>query len=754
MCSKIMKAVCRTILLVLFAVFTTNAQDMPGMTVLDFYKYSQEELLHQLRVQPEDSVKAKIFIALGQKWEDRPGSIKGDIDTAAKFFSQAESIISRQHLHNLRSDIALSWGSLYYHTGEPVKAREHFTNGITFCRDAGYKEQQAVLLLEMGKNDPEDNIRVAAFTEAMGIYRSLNNIQKEAEVLKEFADFHFGKGNYELAEKELQQVLQMYRELNYDRIYFTYDLLSAVYHWKGDFARAQENAMAAIRSAEKAGNNGILGLFYWRLAVAYQGAKNYAKSQEFLKKSLLNQLDNSYSVLTYHVLSELTDQLVRDNKVNEALSYLLLTNKKKPPIEQHQKVDLAFSIADCYLALKDYTRAEQYYLKYADQLGDGDDVNRDLMKISQFYLERHQHKKAEVYLQRVLKNPLQHWDLKTSRDISLLNFRIDSASGNLLSAVKHLQYYNKLTDSAFMIEKIRQAEEMQAKFDLGTKERDNQLLRKQSILQQEVIGKETLLRNVIMAGCVVLLLLLFLLYKRYRSKIKTNSILQGQQAEIRHAYSSLEKMVGEKSKLLREKEFLIKEIHHRVKNNLQLTMSLLNTQSQYLDNEAAIRAINDSQYRLKSISLIHQKLYQEDEEGQINIKAYIYEMLEYLKDSFSSGERIRFLLNVDEADLDVGIAVPLGLILNEAITNIFKYAFPDSLRGLVEISLQVEDDMISFSVKDNGVGLPPVFDIATGGSLGFELIKMLSAQLEGELKIETNKGVHIYLDFQINTVYE
>ncbi|SFO45932.1 Two-component sensor histidine kinase, contains HisKA and HATPase domains [Chitinophaga sp. YR627] len=750
-----MMVICQMILLPFLFNISATAQDLRSMKVTEFYPRSIDELQRLLRAPQEDSVKAKILIALGQRLEDRPGSVKGDIDSAAMCFSEAEKIISRWRLLHLRSEVMMSWGLLYYHTGAPEKARQYFRDGITFSAGIEeYREQQGTLLLEMAKNDPEDSVRQSALNDALIVYRTLNNRLKEAEVLKEVADFHFSRGKNELAEKELLLVLKMYRELNYEKIYYTYDLLSAVYLWRGDFARAQENAIAAIRNAENAGNKAILGLFYWRLAEAYQGAKDDVKYQSYLKKSLFFQLDNPYSVLTYHILSELTDQLIGDNKVNEALGYLLLTNKKQPPLEKHQKVDLAFSIADCYFALKDYTRAEQYYLKYADLIGDGDDVNRDLMKISQFYLARHQHKKAEIYLQRILKNSRQYWDLKTSRNVSFLRFRIDSAAGNLLSAVNHLQQYNKLTDSAFTIEKLKQAEEMQARFDLDTKERDNQLLRKQGNLQREIINKETLIRKVIMGGCIILLLLLFLLYNRYRNKIKTNAILQKQQEEIRHAYSSLEKMVGEKSKLLREKEFLIKEIHHRVKNNLQLTMSLLNTQSNYLQNEAAIRAINDSQYRLKSISMIHQKLYQGEEEGQINIKVYIYEMLEYLKDSFSSGERIRFHLDVDDVMLDAGIAVPLGLIMNEAITNIFKYAFPGTQHGLVEIILHVADEIITFAVKDNGVGLPPGFDIAKAGSLGFDLIQVLSAQLEGTLKIEGNKGVQIYLSFQVNTVYE
>ncbi|MCF6402904.1 hypothetical protein L3C95_09850 [Chitinophaga filiformis] len=752
MCRKIILTIYWTAVLFLLSNYYCLGQDIRHMTYWELYKLSSKQLLRLIDQQPEDSVKAKLLIALGTKTEYKPGSIKEDMDSARKYLGEAERIIMQQDLYWMKSDIAEYLGVMYFNSGEPEKGRAAFAKGIDFCRKAGYKEQEAALWIEMAKCEDDGDIRLTYQDKALKLFRSVNNRLKEAETVKEMADVHLNQGKYELSENELNQALLIYKDLGYKRIYFTYDLLSAVYHWKGDFAKAQENAIAAIQAAEKQKDSAMLGTFYWRLAVAYKDAKNHVKNQEYLKKSLSVQL-NHPSALLYHVLAELTDQLIISGQVKEALDLLLLVNKQQPPADIHDRISLSFSTADCYLALKDYDHAEFYYLQYADILGSGDDVNTDLIKICRFYLGRQQYKKAAIYLKRILDDNPEHWDLTTSREVSLLRFKVDSASGNLLSAMKHLQHYNKLADSAFAIEKVKQAEEMQARFDLQNKEKDNELLREQSALQAKTIEKETLVRNVIIAGCVILLLLLALLYNRYRVKIKTNAILEGQKAEIRTAYLAQEKLVGEKSKLLNEKEFLLKEIHHRVKNNLQLTMSLLNTQSKYLNNEAAIQAINDSQHRLRSISLVHQKLYQGENEGLINIKSYMYEMLEYLKDSFGAGRRMRFNLSMDEVDLDVGKAVSLGLILNEAVTNIFKYAFPGSSQGQVDIILRVVGSRIFFSISDNGVGLPPNFDVASSGSLGLSLIHLLSTQLEGDLEIKSNNGVQIGLTFGIKDVH-
>src|SRR5450755_1598659 len=132
-------------------------------------------------------------------------------------------------------------------------------------------------------------------------------------------------------------------------------------------------------------------------------------------------------------------------------------------------------------------------------------------------------------------------------------------------------------------------------------------------------------------------------------------------------------------------------------------MSLLNSQSAYLENDAALTAIHDSQHRVHAMSLIHQKLYNSENVSSINMSSYIRELVTYLRDSFDTGQRVRFELNIEPLEMDVSQAVPLGLILNEAITNSLKYAFPSDMDGMINISLSgTTTNHYLLSISDNG----------------------------------------------------
>lgn len=722
------------------------------MPTRQFFRLTNAQLLHLLEQQTNDTMRVRLLMVISSKAESKPGSLKGDIDTATIYLDKADSICQRMHWTRQLVEIAMTYGEMYYHTDDDVKREAWFRKALSYSRSLPDKILEADVWTDMGKNADSFQLRETYLDTAIHLYEQEKRPLEAAHAKKELADIHLNMGQYELAERELEEVLAVYKAQHYPKIYFAYDLLSAVHHWRGNFAASQANAYAAIQAAEQEKDSSILGNFYWRLAQAYQDDKNTAKSKVYLKKALVAQMRYP-SALLYHILGELTDLLTADQQVDEALHYLLMVNKQQPPVDLHDKISLSFSIADCYLARKDFDRAEFYYLQYAGQLGDGDDVNNDLLKIIRFYQDRHQYKKAVPYMNRILAEDARFRDLPISRELSLLQFRMDSANGDLTNAVKHLLLYNKLSDSAFAVEKIKQAAEMQAKFDLDNQEKDNQLLREKSALQTKTIEKNNLSRKAILAGCAILFLLLLLLYNRYRIKTKSNTLLRKQQDQISGAYTALEQLMREKNKLLGEKEFLLMEIHHRVKNDLQLTMSLLASQRRFLDNEAAIQAINDSEHRLKSLSLVHQKLYQEGDFRMVNVKAYIQEILDHLKDSFGAWQRVHFALHLEDVMLDTSKAVPLGLILNEAVTNIFKYAFADRRHGNVQISLTRHDRMLHFIIKDNGVGLPTNFNIADSKSLGFSLITGLSLQLEGDLKIESNQGVEIRLVFEMADVY-
>ncbi len=182
-------------------------------------------------------------------------------------------------------------------------------------------------------------------------------------------------------------------------------------------------------------------------------------------------------------------------------------------------------------------------------------------------------------------------------------------------------------------------------------------------------------------------------------------------------------------------------------------MSLLSTQSAYLQNGDALDAIRQSQNRVQSISLIHQKLYSGTNVASIDMPAYIGDLINYLRDCFDTGaRRIRFEQLVEPIKMDLAQAVPLGLILNEGITNAIKYAFPEK-DGEVIVALQViGDETVMLTIADNGRGLPDGFDIKAASSLGMEMIKALSKQLGGSFKIKGNSGVTLTIEFPLEKV--
>jgi two-component sensor histidine kinase len=214
------------------------------------------------------------------------------------------------------------------------------------------------------------------------------------------------------------------------------------------------------------------------------------------------------------------------------------------------------------------------------------------------------------------------------------------------------------------------------------------------------------------------------------------------------AKTRLRKKDAALNKLIEEKEWLIGEIHHRVKNNLQIVMSLLQRQSSFIDNKEALEAIKNSEHRMQSIALLHQKLYQSDDLSFIDMAGYINELVNYLKDCFEMGERINFIQDIQNIQLEISQAVPLGLILNESISNALKYGFPGDKQGIVKVLLhRIEPNYFLLEITDNGVGVSDILDLEKNESLGMTLIKGLSKQINGKLEIESELGFQIRIRF-------
>jgi len=217
------------------------------------------------------------------------------------------------------------------------------------------------------------------------------------------------------------------------------------------------------------------------------------------------------------------------------------------------------------------------------------------------------------------------------------------------------------------------------------------------------------------------------------------------QAEIAERMRAEEQIIAS----LNEKELLLKEIHHRVKNNLQVISSLLNLQLSHAKSEKVIETLRESQNRVKTMALIHEKLYKSKDLASIDFADYIQDLTSYLFGSYSNSGNVRLNINVNHVRLGVDVAVPCGLVVNELVSNSLKHAFPVGREGS-EICIDLyrtTDDKLLLTVGDNGIGLPEDMDFRNTESLGLQLVTTLVEQLEGTIEIDRSAGTAFKITF-------
>ena len=324
-----------------------------------------------------------------------------------------------------------------------------------------------------------------------------------------------------------------------------------------------------------------------------------------------------------------------------------------------------------------------------------------------FYLQSTQYSAANMYIGVLDSLGRKIGDPHRIKEDYYLRFRLDTAQGHYKSATENLLKYQTLNDSLFNETKNRQIKQLELEYETEKNKNEITVLNQKNLLQQNRLDRAKLLRNFTIAGIALLFIILGLLLRQYRHKQQSNKLILHKNEQLQH--------------FLTEKEWLVKEIHHRVKNNFHVVASLLEIQLSYLKNKEALSAIKESQHRIHSMSIIHQKLYQSETLSTIHMPDYIYELVEYLRESYSIRESIRFSLQIENIELDHGAAITLGLILNEAITNAIKYAFAKTADGKIAISLTyISDSQILLSIADNGRGLPDDFNSKIGASMGME----------------------------------
>lgn len=309
-------------------------------------------------------------------------------------------------------------------------------------------------------------------------------------------------------------------------------------------------------------------------------------------------------------------------------------------------------------------------------------------------------------------------------------------SGDLKKALQTYRLSSQLKDSLFNSESERSLNELQTIYATSKKEESIARLNDEN-KNKDLLIRQSRERNffLFIITFITFLALLALLYS-LRTNKKYNKRLEAQNEIIEDA--------------LAEKELLLKEIHHRVKNNLQVISGLLYLQSKNISDEKIADVVNEGRNRVKSMALIHQKMYQQDNLTGVNMTEYINELAGNVVSSHQTGvQNIELIVDSDPLFLDVDTAIPLGLIINELLTNATKYAFKlaEVEKPKISIRLKLLDNLLKLSVSDNGSGISDAEAVfKTNNSFGLKLIDSLAKKLRAELGIQTNNGTMVTLD--------
>ncbi|AXY77361.1 histidine kinase [Paraflavitalea soli] len=724
---------------------------------------SHKELTALLQNTAPDTNRIKILLELARYYDAKPGTYVNEADSAFAYASKAKQLSDQLQAMAWQHECLFLLGDMYFERRDYEHGRACFLQVITDLQRSGQKEQEAIVWTRLANTIPDkvathpdsafaEHMRY--FKKARELYQQTGNKEKEIASTKDVADVYLHQGKRDSAEQVLLRVLKMYQSIHYANLHYTYDLLAAVSTAKGNYQQALFYALEAVKSMQATADSASAGFFYGRLAGIYKELGHIDKSIEWYQRTVgyfQQSVERAIHSPMYRYNSHLVRALILQKKEKQALQSLLNTRDKFPPVRMSDKQAVAISLGDCYTALKQYELAEQYYLEmvaWEEKMNQGNSFTFDVyFLMGQFYLNRQRFDLARPYLSKAMALAPGIAIASRVRDLHYLMFRVDSATGNYLSAITHFNKHKALNDSLFNENKSRQIEELQVKYETSKKEENIGLLQQKNQWQNDQLKQARLTGNLTIGAVILLLIIVALLYNRYRTRQRNNHRLEMKQEEINAQNSSLQQLLTEKDKLLEEKEWLVKEIHHRVKNNLQIVISLLNTQTAYLDNEAALTAIRDSQHRMRAMSLIHQRLYQSEKDSCIDMQHYIRELVDYLDDNFNLGHRIRFDLSMEKIDLDVAQAVPVGLILNEAITNAIKYAFPGNTAGIISVSMSLADNNLLLVISDNGPGLPAGFDITKIKSLGMSLMQGLTRQLNGTFNTTNNDGLQITIQF-------
>ncbi|MET0466286.1 MAG: histidine kinase dimerization/phosphoacceptor domain -containing protein [Chitinophagaceae bacterium] len=687
-----------------------------------------------------------LLTLLGAYYAFEPDNYSRYRDSVEYFLTRAIKESNASGESRLRRIAQCLLGKMYVQVNDK-KGSIIFDELISDSRKNGDREMTARALAYRGiytKPTPETfNQKIIDLEAAARLYDSLDNQEAFVNSSTDLAYMLIVTMQLDGAQQALLKALAEADAMRFPYTHYMTDALSLISLLQGKFGDPFRYSLQSMKTATETRDSIGWGFFFTRRADLYFLEGREKESFEMMQRAA-SRFVTDRNMAVYNVLGTIVDWMGDEGKARQALQLTQEIVKKVGfPHSIIDQFNYNHILSNGYMRLGMLDSAYHFAVKM-DSLESKAELSRGPLRrqtvneqFAYIHFNRGEYLKTKEYLETYFSDSF-NIDRRLGKELSnyRMLIRADLALGDKTAALLHYEKYVQLLDSNFRITKFRQAEELGVLYNTQEKEKEIASLNESSALKDANLKQANRLRNLTLGGIAAMIIIAILLYRQNKLRKRNNALISQKNEQLQE--------------LLEDREWLLKEIHHRVKNNLQIVTSLLSSQAVYINNEAAHAAIQDSKRRVFAMSLIHQKLYQSNNIATISMPGYVNELIMHVQTSLGSGNRVAIEQDIAALNLDVSQAIPLGLIINECVVNSIKYAFPDNARGLVMISLQKKGaDHLSLTIADNGIGLPLDFDISEQNSLGMELVRGLAKQLKGQLNIESENGLHIKIRFAL-----
>lgn len=541
------------------------------------------------------------------------------------------------------------------------------------------------------------------------------------------------------------EYLETRTKLTHSTILSNLGVLSKV---KGDYVNALDFYQKSLEIRKKTGNKHGIGICYLNIGNIYTDNKNDELALNYYLKAekLFEEIENLYGLAS--VLNNVALVYQRKKNFEDARNYFNraldisaeLNDRKRAAIAYGNLGELYREFNDCDKALDYYSLALIIRKEIEDKLG----IAYCYQHIAECYMALKKYNEALNYFEKAItineELKVIKGRLECLKGLAELNFIL----GEYKLAYEFKDKYIALNDSVYSNELQIKLAEQEAGYETREKEKQIAIKDLEIAKQQAELSRQNTFNWLLVIGILLLAAVVIIYVQRFRIVSNLKKQLETQNNELKKTYSELSKTVVSKD----EKEVMLKEIHHRVKNNLQIISSLINFQANSVTDPKVCDLFRECQNRIYSMSMLHEQLYKAKDLASVNIDQYFNALLENLLLIFSNNTKIEVELNIEVESFGVDTLIPIGLLLNEIVSNSLKYAFVGREHGLITISMKhLHDNCYELKVTDNGVGIQDINFPETSDSLGLELIQTFISQLDGEVKMCNEGGTSYTIHF-------